>query len=320
MWALICSTAPFVCAQEYNPVDSTGCDTSEYPISTRLLNEIVVTAATTINKNDRKVIRPKKETINSSSNGIDLLRKLQLARIAVNPLTEEISVTGGGNVILCINGVESTSAQIASICPRDILRIEYHDNPGVRYAGAAAVIDYIVSCHDTGDSVSIDAFGAIASGRYASIDHFSGQYNHGQSVYNVNVGFMGQHKDKWIRDYEEAWHYSDATVTRQETGLPVKVGGAGLESVVNYNYMHPAGNILNLRLGFDFNDVPNQEEGDRHAMLVISDAEKPVEIIEHTEENSSRPNLSIYYMQRLSDTRVLTFDANSSYIRSKNAS
>lgn len=305
MWALICSTAPVVYSQEY------GHD------EPKMLDEIVVTAATTINKNDRKVIRPKKEILDASVDGIDILRKLQLARITVNPLTQEISVAGGGSVMLCINGVESTSSQIAAVRPQDIIRIEYHDNPGVRYAGATVVIDYITSRLDTGGNMSLDAFGALAAGRYATIDHFAGQYNRGRSVWSVSAGFMGQQKDRWVRDYEETWHYPDVNVTRQETGLPVEVGMAGLESMVNYNYMHRAGNILNLRLGFDFNDVPNQEEGDRHAMLVTSDTEKQVEIIEHTEEHSSRPSLSVCYMHKFSDTQNLTLDANGSYISSK---
>lgn len=316
MWALICITAPVACAQKYNQDDSIGCDTAGYSISSRLLDEVTVTAPITVNRPDRKIIRPKKETLNASSGGIDLLRKLQLAGIVINPLTEDISVVGGGSVVLCINGVESTSGQIASIMPRDILRIEYHDSPGARYAGAAVVIDYIISRHDTGGSVSLDAFGAFASGRYASIDHFAGQYNRGRSVWNVSVGFMGQQKDKWIRDYEETWYYPDRHVNRKETGLPVKVGGYGLENVVNYNYMHPRGNIFNLRMGFDFNDIPNKEEGDRHSMLVTSDMETQVEITEHTEERSSCPYVGAYYLHKLTETRDITFDLNGAYLSS----
>lgn len=317
MWALICSTAPAVYARESNLIDSIGCDTIDCSISPMLLDEIVVTAATTISKNDRKVIRPKKEIIDVSANGVDLLRRLQLARISVNPLKEEIAVAGGGSVILCINGVESTAAQIAAISPQEIVRIEYHDSPGVRYAGATVVIDYIISRNDAGGRLSLDAFGAFASGRYATIDHFAGEYNHGRSVWNINVGFMGQRKNKWIRDYEELWRYPDATVIRQETGLPVNVGGSGFESIVNYNYLHPRGNILNLRFGFDLNDVPNKEEGDRHAMLVTSDAETPVEIMEHTEEHSLQPSLSVYYLHKLTDNRIFTIEASGYYLGSK---
>ena len=317
MWAFVCSTAVGVCARGYDAAHATGCDTAEYSISPRLLDEVVVTAMRTINKNDRKVIRPKKEMLDAASGGIDLLRKLQLARIAVNPLTEEISVAGGGEVVLCINGIESAAAQVAAVRPHDIIRIEYHDNPGVRYAGAAVVIDYIVARHDAGGSVSLDAFGAFARGRYATIDHIAGQYSRGRSVWSVNAGFMGQQKDKWVRDYEETWHYPDGAVARQENGLPVRVGGNGLESVVNYNYMHPRGNILNIRLGLDLNDVPNLEEGDRRAMLVTSVAETPIEIVEHTEERSSRPTLGIYYLHKLSDSRNLSVDAKVSCLKSE---
>lgn len=317
LWALICSTATAVCAREYDSADLIGSDTIEYSISSMRLDGITVTASAVINKNDRKVIRPDKVTINSSTGGADLLRKLQLAGIAISPLTGEITAAGGGNVVLCINGVESTSAQISALRPKDIQRIEFHDNPGVRYAGAAAVIDFIISRHDAGGSLMLDAFGAFASGRYASIDHFAGQYNRGRSVWSVNVGFMGQRKDKWIRDYEETWRYPEATVVRQETGLPVKVGGAGLGSTVNYNYLHPRGDMFNLRLGFDFNDEPDSEEGDRHGMLVTSDAGMPVEIIEHTEQRSLRPNISAYYQHKLDDNRNITVEAAGSYLRSE---
>lgn len=231
MWALVCATAPFICAQEPAGIDSICCDSVSYSIITQLLDEIVVTAAPVIGKTDRKVIRPGREIINSASNGIDLLRKLQLSRIVVNPLTNNITVAGGGTVVLCINGVEATSAQITAIRPDEILRIEYHDSPGVRYAGATAVIDYITSRHGSGGYVMLDAFGALASGRYASIDNFACQYNRGGSVWSINVGYMGQKKDKWIRDYDETWHYPDVTVTRHETGLPVKVGASGMNAV-----------------------------------------------------------------------------------------
>lgn len=317
MWALLCATAPIMCAQKAATDDSICSDSTEYSIPPQLLNEVVVTATPVINKTDRKVIRPQKETLDSTSDGIDILRKLQLSRITINPLTREITMTGGGSVVLCINGVESTSAQISAIRPDDILRIEYHDAPGVRYAGAAAVIDYITSRHDYGGNLTLDTFGAFASGRYASIDNLAGQYNYGNSVWSINVGYMGQRKNKWIRDYEETWYYPDVTVTRNETGSPVTVGASGMESIVNYNYMHPRGNMFNLRLGFDFSDVPNKEEGDRHTILETSLSDTPIIVKEHTEEYSVRPNIGLYYLHQLAEGQNIAFDLQSSYMRSR---
>lgn len=315
MWALICTTAPVVCANE--PIDSICQDSLEYSISPLLLNEIVVAASPIIRKTDRQVIRPHKDIVRSSSNGIDLLRKLQLSQITVNPITNEVVLAGGGSVVLCINGVESTLAQISTISPEDIVKIEFHDNPGVRYPGASAVIDYIIVHHDSGGNLMFDAFAALAPGRFASIDHFAGQYNCRRSVWNVNVGFMGQQKDKWVRDYEEMWHYPDVTVCRKEYGLPVKVGGSGLESLVNYNYINQRGDMFNMQLGFSFDDVPNMEQGDRHAILETSVSDNQVLVREHTEQYSIRPKVGLYYIHHFGDSENLIFDFNGSFLRSK---
>lgn len=301
MWALICTAAPFVCADE-PAID---------------LNEITVTASPVIDRNDRKVIRPDRETTSSSTDGIDLLRRLKIPWITVSPLSGEITIPSGGSVILCVNGVESTPAQIAAIRPKDVVRIEYHDTPGMRYAGASAVIDYITVRHDTGGNISMDAFGAMARGRYASIDHFAGQYDDRNSSWRANIGFMGQRKDRWIRDYDETWHYPDAILTRHETGLPVTVGGIGLESALSYDYLHPGGDRLQVRLGLDLDNTPDKEEGDRKGLLHTSDTDTPVMVTEHTAEHSVRPGIGLYGVHRFTDNSNLTVDLQGSYIHSR---
>lgn len=246
MWAFLCLTLSFVYAQEINTIDSI-----EYSISPKLLEEVVVKASPIVNRIDGKVIRPNKETVKTSADGIDLLRKLQLSRITINPLTNRIEVAGGGEVILCINGVQSTSSQVAAIKPNDIIRIEYHDNPGVRFAGASVVIDYIISQSNSGGNLFLSSFDAFGKGRWASIDNFATQYNHGRSVWTINADYFGKRNDNWKRDYNEIWNYPDGMLTRYEDGLPVTVSNHNLESSVNYNYMHPSGNLFNIRLGFN---------------------------------------------------------------------
>ncbi|MDE6125399.1 MAG: TonB-dependent receptor [Muribaculaceae bacterium] len=312
MWAFLCATAHFVCAQETNRPDSV-----EYSVSPRLLEEVVVKASPVINRTDGKVIHPDKEMLRTSSDGIDLLRKLQLSRITVNPLTNSIDAAGGGDVILCINGVEATSAQIMAIPPRDIQRIEYHDTPGVRYSGAAVVIDYITSRQASGGNVYLNSFDAFGKGQWCSIDNFAAQYNQGRSVWTANAGYFGKRSDNWQRDYDEIWKYPNAIISRHEHGLPVTVGNHFLESSLNYNYMHPSGNIFNVRLGFNIEDVPNKEEGDRRAILEASEIEQPREVAEHTEEHSVQPNLVLYYQYRLSDTQNIILETQGSYRRSR---
>ncbi len=51
----------------------------------------------------------------------------------IDPVQGEITMSGNKTVQLRINGVQVTNAEIASISPADIVRIEYHDDPGARY-------------------------------------------------------------------------------------------------------------------------------------------------------------------------------------------
>lgn len=312
MWTLICATAPFVCAQE-----TAGSDSTEYSVSQRMLGEVVVKASPVVSRIDRKVFRPSREAVRSSTDGIDLMRKLRLPHVMVNPLTNDITVAGGGDVVLCINGVEATSAQVTAIRPQDILRVEYHDNPGVRYAGASAVIDFITSRHDAGGHLLFDAFGALASGRHASISHLAAQYNKGRSVWSVNAGYMGQRKNKWIRDYDEEWYGAGTPVVRHESGLPVSVGGAGLESRISYNCLYPSGNVLDVRVDLDADDVPNMEEGDRRAWLSTSESGERILVTEHTGEHSVRPGLGMYYLHKISEGSSLTLDVQGTFQHSR---
>jgi hypothetical protein len=156
------------------------------------LDEVTIQARSIIEKGDRKVILPTQNQLKMSSSGIDLLGKLQLPRITVDIMSGEITTSGNGEVQLRINGVRVTYTEISSLSPEDILRIEYHDTPGVRYGNAAAVIDYITKNKKAGGSVSGGAIHSLSSNRTSIDDMISGRYNYGKSksqptcgIYNV---------------------------------------------------------------------------------------------------------------------------------------
>lgn len=86
----------------------------------------------------------------ASGNGMDLLQQM-LPRVQVDLLNNEIKATGNGVVQVRINGVKVEQDEIKALNPSDI-RIEYHDNPGLRYGNADIVLDYIVRRPDTGGS------------------------------------------------------------------------------------------------------------------------------------------------------------------------
>lgn len=78
------------------------------------LDEVTVTAANIVNRADRKIVFPNKQQLAASTNGVNLLQALMLPRIQVNPMTRDISVSGGGSVQLCLNGAKVDAKDISA--------------------------------------------------------------------------------------------------------------------------------------------------------------------------------------------------------------
>lgn len=309
----MCLTASFACLAQ----SSDGyADSLLQSLSPLLLQEVTVQANPVISRPDGSAYIPGAEKKRTAVGGLDLLQKMQLPRISVNMLTGDVGLSGGGVVKLCINGVEVTSSEISALRSADIVRIEYHDNPGARYSGADAVIDYITCRHDSGGNVSMDGMNALGNGKWAAIDNVSAQYNHGSSSFTANVGYFGLHRDNWLRDYEEIWHYPDADVTRIEKGMPVTIGTSGLDAHFSYTFAREKRYVFNARASFTGNYIPDKEEGDRHTLLYTSASDDVTEIREHTRERDTTPSLSLYCKYYLGGAQSVTANIAGSYTRS----
>ena len=107
-----------------------------------------------------------------------------LPKIQVNPLSNEIKIPGNGEVQLRINGVKVELDEVKALLPSDIIRLEYHDNPGLRYGNAEVVLDYIVRRPETGGSFSVDMSQGVNAlwGEH----RVSGKINHKKSEFGAS--------------------------------------------------------------------------------------------------------------------------------------
>lgn len=311
MWALICATAPFVCAQT-SPVEAYNIDSLDI-----MLHEVTVVAKSVTTKTDCRVIIPPASKVQASTSGLDLLQKLAIPGILVNQLYGNIEMLSGGVLALYINGIPATDSQIATIDPKDIVRIEYHDSPGVKYGNADAVLDYITRKKDNGAALFIESMNCIGNGKFATIDEIAAQMHRGKSSWSVNAAYVQMKRDNWIRDYEEIWRYPDHEVTRTEHGLPVKVGMTMLNSDINYQYANGHADRFNARLSLGINDTPYKEEGDRHSLLTTSATQSVTEISEHTAEKTLQPSLALNYQHAFDKGGTVSLNLEGSWLNSK---
>ena len=283
MWAHLCLTAPVVCFSQ--TPDTTG---------TVVLNEVVVKSRPVVSRVDGTGYLPSAEQKKMATSGLDLLQRMQLPRIVVNPLAGGIRLSGGGEPELRINGAAATVAEVMALRPEDIVRIDYHDAPDARYSEAEAVIDYIVRIRESGGSVAVEGMNGVGRGKWAAMDNVSGQYGFGSSSLSLTASLFGMHRNNWVRDYEEEWKYPEGEVRRCEEGLPVSVGEVGTQSVLGYAYRGESGLSVSVRASLEYRSVPGMEEGDRHSILHTSTSEETVEVSEHTTEREMSPSVGLF--------------------------
>lgn len=277
------------------------------------LNEAVVTAQSVINKADRKLITPSQEQIQASTSGLDLLQKLQLPRINIDYINNKITAAGNGTVQLRINGVEVTGAEITALRPEDIIHIEFHDDPGLRYGNAAVVLDYITRRKESGGNVNGEAMHGLKDIGFVE-DRIAAKYNNRKSEFAVNSN-RGYRRIDWTRTNDEIFRFPDKDLHRMEQGLPTQFKQNNINTAVNYSLMDKDNYFLNATFRYNFSDMPNSYS-DRKSILETSYNPIPLSIKDHSSERYNIPALDLYFQKNLKNEQLLIFNVVGTYIKS----
>jgi hypothetical protein len=278
------------------------------------LDAVTVTASAITSRIDRKLIFPTERQVQVSNNGIDLLQQLMLPRLQINPLTRAVGVVGGGEVQLRINGVKVESADFVALHPKDVIRVEYHDNPGLRYGNAEAVIDYIVRRPETGGNLSIDirnGFKLKQWGNYL----VNGKINHKKSEFSVSY-YANRHDYKVWRDNEESFTFLDgSTLRRKEVGEPDRFQVLWSSLKTNYSYQSDK-RMFNAAFFYYSEDQPHSDY--KGNLYNIENPEDYVQVIDQNKNYTSRPTLDLYYQENLENNQTLTFNLVGTYSHTDN--
>ena len=281
-------------------------------VSATALDEVVVEGDAVINKVDRQLILPTEAQRKASTNGVSLLQHLQIPSLTVNPIDKSIKTNFGADVQLRINGVEATKEEVVAIRPADVVRIEYHDNPGLRYGNAAAVIDYIVKRKETGGNIAGDLTNGVKPLGYGDYN-LSARYNRNKSA--LSAVFSWERRDfDWIRENRETFVYPDHTVENREVGNPTKIKYDRMNFSLSYNYANDK-SMLNVALRDVYDNTPNSFS-DRNSILYQGDATYTV--IDRQKSKSHIPSLDVYYQLDLKNDQHLYFDVVGTYLSSSN--
>ena len=277
------------------------------------LSEVVVEGDAVIQKVDRQILLPNKEQLGASSDGMSLLQNLQIPRIVVNPVENSVKTLANQEVQLRINGIEASNSEVMAINPKDVIRIEYHDQPGVRYNGAAAVINYIVKHRDTGGNLMLNASNGVTMPGWGEY-HLSGKVNFGKSSFSLLTHYSPR-DIYWTRTNAETYNFSTGTIENREVGEPTRFKGNPVNLGLSYNWTNGEKNMLQIALRDNMLFMPQSETNRDSYLYQGTDS---FAIHDHESSKSISPSLDIYYEHNLPDDHHLYFDVVGTYINSSN--
>ena len=291
-----------------NSNDTLRMDTSMFRIA-----EVTVEAQSVIQKVDKQVLLPNREQRKASHDGMSLLQNLQIPRIVVNPADNTVKTLANQDVQLRINGIEASNSEVMAINPKDVIRIEYHDQPGVRYNGAAAVINYIVKHRDTGGNLMLNASNGVTMPGWGEY-HLSGKVNFGKSSFSLLTHYSPR-DIYWTRTNAETYNFSTGTIENREVGEPTRFKGNPVNLGLTYNWTNGEKNMLQIALRDNMLFMPHSKTNRDSYLYQGTDS---FAIHDHESTQSISPSLDIYYEHNLPDDNHLYFDLVGTYINSSN--
>ena len=282
--------------------------------ASEVLDEVVVKGDRVVQKIDRQLVMPTQAQKKAATNGVSLLQHLQIPGLSVNTMEKSIATNYGESVQLRINGVEVTQAEVVAIRPEDVVRVEYHEQPGLRYGGAAAVIDYIVRRRESGGNVSADLTNGVSPLGFGNYQ-MSGKYHQGKSSFSALMQWYRRDLE-WNRENEETFYYPDKVITNRETvAAPNRIKYDYIWTSLNYNYTNGEKSMLNIAFRNNTKDIPY---GFTDRNTILHQEDKEYEVKDREQSETHIPSLDVYYQLNLKNDQHLYFDVVGTYLKSNN--
>lgn len=292
--------------------DITVSDIAMHPASIAL-NDITVTASPVIHKIDRDVILPSTAQVKSSTSGISLLQNLMLPRLIIDQVNNIVKTSNGSEVQLRINGVIVTYSEVLALIPEDVIRVEFHDNPGLRYGDVEAVLDFITKRKNSGGSANAEVMNNPFKG--FGNGSLSAKVNHKKSEFGFNTNEWHRNLD-FTRNSEQTFIYPDnEQIQQNRVGETVPFKMIGINNSLNYSLQESGKYFFNAAVRQFYKDTPNS--WDDETSVYTSGSSAPVNVYKHTSYKTNAPLLDLYYERNLKNQQLIIVNLIGRYAYNK---
>lgn len=277
------------------------------------LDEVTVRASKVVNKPDGMVIYPTDSQRQASTNGYSFLEKLTLPNLRIDNINHTISaIDNRGGVQLRINGIIVDKPEMTALDPKDILRIDFIDKPGVRYGESLAyVINIITRRNDSGYSIGTDITSAITTIQGDGMAY--GKWNKGKSEWSVSYDINGG-KSKGSNILQNAnYTLTDGSIyTIERNDVETLRKYISHNAKLTYNWTDSTATVFQTSLSGALNKTP-----DNYSIKEIIDGNHSYKATSRDGSKYLSPVLDIYFFRQLTPKQSIIANAVGTFISTK---
>ena len=297
-------------------LSSTFCAYAQDVEKTITLDEVTVKVAKVVNKADGMIIYPTDAQKQASNNGYSILEKLTLANLRVDNISHSITaIDNRGGVQIRINGIVVGKQEMLALNPKDITKIDFINNPGVRYGdGIAYVIDIVTRRNESGYTIGTELTSALTTLQGDGMVY--GKWNKGKSEWSLSYGVSG-YKTKGSKSKQLAeYTLTDGSIyTIERNDVESLRKSISHDAKLTYNWADSTATVFQASLSGAFNNAP-----DNYTVKDITDGTRQYRATSRAKDKSLSPVLDIYFFRQLTPCQSITANAVGTYISTQTSS
>lgn len=280
------------------------------------LGEVTVSASNVLQRVDRQIILPSESQLKRSFGAYDLLDNLGIARLQVDKFTNSMSISGGGDVQTRVNGIKVTDKELASIRAKDVLRIEFIEDPGKQYGDEelGAVINIILRRREAGGIVNFQL--SDSPHTLWGENFLAAKFNYKNSEWGIDY-FNKNGRYHSRLESHETFHLGNRTIDRIKQGIEDESTSLSLINNLNltYNLTKTDKYVFNAILRNSINNAPYQNELNK--MWAVG-SEESIYSYAHNHSTSYSPALDLYYRHVLPHEQSIQLNVTGTLINTTN--
>ncbi len=278
------------------------------------LDEVIVKSAKIVNKADGQMIYPTNAQKNASNNGYSILQKLTLPNIRVDNVAHSVSaIDNRGDVQIRINGIVVSKEEMLALDPKLISKIDFINNPGVRYGDEVAyVVNIITKRDDSGYTIGTDVTPTLTSWQGDGMVY--GKWNSGKNEFSASYDFSG-HKLKGMQVNEVAnYTLNDESIyTIERTDVETLRKGYEHDMKLSYSYADSTALVFHLSLSDKIGNTPGN-----YSIRDVVDGSSCYASANRNSSKFNSPILDLYFFRQLTTRQSITANTVGTFISTKN--